>query len=143
MILVDANLLVYATNDQAPEHPKALDWLQRTLNDERRVGIPWESLTAVVRLLTSPRIIAAPLTPEAVWEVVRSWLEVPVVWIPAPTDRHAEVFGALVTKYRVTGNLVADAHLAALAIQHGLDVYSADTDFARFKEIRWINPISA
>lgn len=141
MILVDANLLLYAANDQAPEHPRALEWLQRTLNEERRVGIPWESLTAVMRVLTSPRIIAAPLTPEAAWEIVRGWLEVPVVWIPTPTERHAQVFGALVTKYRLTGNLVPDAHLAALAIQHGLDVCSADSDFARFKEIRWINPL--
>lgn len=140
-MLIDANLLAYAVNDRAPEHARARAWLERALNSEPRVGIPWESLTAVMRILTNPRVVTKPLSPEAVWDIIQSWLGVSVVWIPGPTDRHADTFGALVGKYRPSGKLVPDAHLAALAIQHGLDVYSADSDFARFKEIRWINPL--
>jgi toxin-antitoxin system PIN domain toxin len=140
-VLVDANLLVYALNEEAPEHEPARQWLEGALNGDRRVGLPWESLTSVVRLLTNPRIVASPQRPDLVWSIVRSWLDVPVVWIPGPTERHADVFGALLANYRPTGKLVPDAHLAAIAVQHGLDVYSADTDFARFREIRWINPL--
>jgi toxin-antitoxin system PIN domain toxin len=140
-VLVDANLLVYALNEEAPEHEPARQWLEGALNGDRRVGLPWESLTSVVRLLTNPRIVASPQRPDLVWSIVRSWLDGPVVWIPGPTERLADVFGALLANYHPTGKLVPDAHLAAIAVQHGLDVYSADTDFARFREIRWINPL--
>jgi len=74
---------------------------------------------------------------------VESWLAVPNVWLPMPTEQHASVFGDLLRRYRASGNLVPDAHLAAVAIEHGLEVYSADTDFARFTEIRWRNPLAA
>ena len=142
MTLIDANLLLYAANREATEHERTIAWLEPQLNGAQRVGLPWESLTAFVRLATNPRVIARPLKPAEAWGLVQDWLAVPVVWIPTPTEQHADVLGALITKYGIRGKLVPDAHFAALAIEHGLDVYSADTDFARFTEIRWVNPLA-
>ena len=143
MTLIDANLLLYAANRDALEHERSRSWLEEQLNGSQRVGMPWETLTAFLRLATNPRVLARPLKPAEAWSFVQDWLAVPVVWIPAPTEQHAEVLGALILKYDLRGNLVPDAHMAALALQHGLDVYSADTDFARFTEIRWVNPLAA
>ncbi len=142
MTLIDANLLLYAANGQSAEHEVSSAWLEGQLNGRRRVGIPWESLTAFVRLATNPRVVPAPLSAREAWRFVEGWLSVPVAWIPIPTEQHADVLGALIVKYRITGKLVPDAHIAALAIEHGLEIYSADTDFARFTEIRWINPLA-
>lgn len=141
-MLLDANILLYAADEDSPRHVAASAWLEAQLNGDRRVGIPWESLTAFVRVITHPRIVVRPLTPESAWSYVEDWLLVPVVWVPLPTDQHASVLGHLVGKYRPTGNLVPDAHLAALAIEHGAEVISTDTDFARFTEIRWRNPLA-
>jgi uncharacterized protein len=140
-VLIDANILLYAANPSAPEHAVATSWLDARLNGERRVGLPWESLTGFLRVATHPRAFPRPLRPEEAWGLIDDWLVAPMAWIPQPTDRHADVFGGLVRRYRLSGRLVPDAHLAALAIQHGLDVVSADSDFARFKEIRWVNPL--
>jgi toxin-antitoxin system PIN domain toxin len=141
-MLIDANLLLYAVDAQAPEHERAAHWLEEQLNGHRRVGLPWESLAAFVRIATHPRASANPISTADAWELVESWLAVPAVWTPVPTDQHAAVFGDLLRRYRPTGNLVPDAHLAALAIEHGLEVCSADTDFARFSEVRWRNPLA-
>ncbi len=142
-MLIDVNLLLYATYAETPEHERAAEWLEQQLNGDQRVGLPWESLTGFVRLATNPRVSPRPLRPSQAWAFVEDWLAVPLVWIPIPTDQHAQVLGNLVAKYRPSGKLVPDAHLAALAIEHGLDVYSADTDFARFSEIRWVNPLAS
>jgi len=140
-VLIDANLLLYAVNEAAPEHDSAARWLAEQLNGERRVGLPWESLLAFSRVITNPRAVEHPLRPEEAWAFVEEWLAAPTAWIPAPTDRHADVLGSLIRRYHLSGRLLPDAHLAALAIQHGLAVASVDTDFARFTEIRWLNPL--
>lgn len=141
-MLIDANLLLFAANQKAPEHGRASLWLTAQLNGDRRVGIAWESLTAFLRISTNPRVSDRPLAAVEAWGVVEDWLAAPTVWVPVATDRHAEVLGSLVRKYRLSGNLISDAQLAALAIEHGLEVCSADTDFARFSEVRWINPLA-
>ena len=141
-MLVDANLLLYAADASAPQHGRAAAWLTEQLNGDRRVGLPWESLVAFVRIATHPRASDNPLAPDAAWCFVEDWLAAPPAWVPLPTERHADVLGALLRRYRLAGNLVPDAHLAALAIEHGLEVCSADTDFARFTEIRWRNPLA-
>ena len=142
MTLVDANLLIYAVNRDSPEHERAASWLQDTLNAPGRTAIPWESLTAFVRVVTNSRIVPRVLSSAAAWRFVEEWLAVSTVWTPGPTETHASVLGGLISKYRVTANGIPDAHLAAIAIEHGLDVASADTDFARFTEIRWRNPLA-
>jgi len=141
-MLIDANILLFAVDAQSVHHERAATWLTAQLNGDRRVGLPWESLLAFVRVSTHPRASDEPLTPAQAWTFVEEWLAVPPVWTPLPTERHAAVLGGLLTKYNLGGNLVPDAQLAALAIQHGLEICSADTDFARFSEVRWLNPIA-
>ncbi len=141
-MLVDANLLLFAVDERSPYHAAATQWLTTQLNGARRVGLAWVVLLAFARIATHPRASEHPATPDEAWSHVADWLAHDLVWIPNPTDRHREVLGGLVTGYRLRGNLVTDAHLAALAIEHGLTLYSADTDFARFTEIRWENPLA-
>jgi len=140
-MLVDATILVFATDDSSPFHDAARAWLTEQLNGPRRVGLPWQALGAFLRVTTNPRVVQRPFTPEQAWGQVEDWLGAGVTWIPAPTDRHAEVLRSLVLGYQLRGNLIWDAQLAAIAIEHGLTVCSADTDFARFREIEWVNPI--
>ncbi len=141
-MLVDANLLLFAVDRASPFHQTSHAWLTDALDGERRVGLPWPSLTAFVRIATHPRAARHPLLPDEAWRHVRDWLGAAPVWVPTPTARHADILGDLVTRYQLSGNLVPDADLAALAIEHGLSVCSADTDFARFAEVRWINPLA-
>jgi toxin-antitoxin system PIN domain toxin len=141
-MLVDANLLLFAVDSGSPWHRPAAKWLTAQLNGERRVGIPWESLVAFVRVATHPRASDHPLQPDEAWAFVEEWLAAPTVWVPQPTEAHPDVLGSLVRRYRLGGNLVPDAHLAAIAIEHGLEVCSADSDFARFTEVRWRNPLA-
>ncbi|MGH8998227.1 MAG: TA system VapC family ribonuclease toxin [Acidimicrobiia bacterium] len=140
-MLVDANLLLYARDSESAFHDTARAWLTEQLGGPVRVGLPWPSLGAFVRIATHPRAAADPLHPREAWAQVDEWLASPAAWIPVPTDRHAEILGGLVARHELRANLVSDAHLAALAIEHGLELCSADTDFARFPELRWRNPI--
>ncbi len=141
-MLVDANVLLYAQDESSPFHEPAMRWVTEALNGSTRVGLPWPSLLAFVRIRTHPRAYADPLTPEDAWSHVEDWLAAPAAWVPAPTARHSEVLGGLVRRHQLRGNAIPDAHLAALAIEHGVAVCSADTDFARFGGITWINPIA-
>ncbi|GIW20435.1 MAG: ribonuclease VapC [Chloroflexota bacterium] len=141
-MLVDANILLHAVDSRSRHHRQAKAWLTDQLLGARRVGLPWESLVAFVRIATHPRATERPLQPEEAWRFVADWLAVPVVWTPVPTPEHGQIFGQLVSKYGLTGNLIPDGHLAALALEHGLEIWSADTDFARFTEIRWRNPLA-
>ncbi|MGH3788754.1 MAG: TA system VapC family ribonuclease toxin [Pseudonocardiaceae bacterium] len=141
-MLVDANLLLYAVDSSSTFHRAASTWLESVLNGAQRVALPWQSLTAFLRISTHPRAWERPLDPQTAADLVRDWLGATPVWTPEPGSGYAEIFFGLVSKYQVRGNLVTDSQLAALAIEHGLAVYSADTDFARFTELTWINPIS-
>lgn len=141
-MLVDANILLFAIDERSRFHASASRWVEKQLNGPARVGLPWLSLGAFLRIVTHARAFERPLAPERAWQYVRAWLEAGNVWIPTPTDRHADVLEDLITRYDIRGNSVTDARLAALAIEHGLTVYSADTDFARFAEIRWVNPLA-
>jgi toxin-antitoxin system PIN domain toxin len=140
-MLVDANLLLFAVNEASPFHAAGREWLTEQLNGARRVGLPWQSLAAFIRIVTHPRAFERPLEPVAAWRRVTDWLAAPAAWIPTPGERHAEILGELVVRHDIRGNLVPDAQLAALALEHGLTVASADTDFARFTEIGWENPL--
>lgn len=141
-MIVDANILIYAVDQASSQHLRAKTWLEQQLNGESRVGLPWPSLLAFMRIATGIRTASAPLASKSAWSIVEAWLDSPVAWIPSPTSRHREVLARLVDKYEVTGNLVPDAHLAAYAIENGVPLASADTDFARFSELRWINPVA-
>jgi len=140
-MLLDANLLLYAVHERAAAHEAAAAWLTDQLNGRRRVGFPWQSLAAFLRISTHPRAFEQPLDAATAWERVADWLAAPVAWIPQPGSEHAALLGELITRHDVRGNLVPDAQLAALAVEHGLTVCSSDTDFARFTEVRWLNPL--
>ena len=141
-MLVDANILLFAVDAASSFHIRAERWLTEALNGDRRVGLPWESLTAFVRIATNPRAVEHPLGSPEAWQFVDGWLAAPAAWVPVATDDHQRVLGGLIRKYELAGNLVPDAHLAAVAIEHGLEICSADTDFARFSEVRWRNPLA-
>jgi len=143
MYLVDANLLIYAVNRDSPQHGQAREWLDDRLSGHpQSVGLPWPSLLAFLRLITNPRIFAAPAEITVAWQQVEEWLARPAAWIPQPTPRHRYLLGEVVATARPAANLVPDAHLAALAVEHGLTVASADADFGRFVDVRWHNPIA-
>jgi uncharacterized protein len=142
VILIDVNILVYATDSSASQHVATREWLDRKLSNTDRVGLPWASLLGFLRLATSARIFPRPLTMADAWKTVSQWLACEPVWIPLPTERHAEVLRNLLAEPGVYGNLVSDAHLAALAIEHGLTLCSTDGDFARFRQLKWMNPLA-
>jgi len=141
MILVDANLLVYAHVGSLPQHGKAREWLDERLNGAPPVGLPWPSLLGFLRLSANPRIFERPLSMILAWRQVKSWLQCDPVWIPVPTEKHGQILESLLAEVGSRSNLVPDAHLAALAIEHGLILCSTDGDFARFPSLRWENPL--
>jgi hypothetical protein len=141
VILVDANLLLYAKLSSFPEHALVHDWLDAKLGGHDRVGLPWPSLLAFLRLSTNTRMFSRPLPMAAAWQQARDWLRLDTTWIPVPTADHEAVLDRLLAPGGITPKLVMDAHLAALAIEHGLVLCSADGDFGRFPELRWHNPL--
>jgi toxin-antitoxin system PIN domain toxin len=141
MILLDANLLLYAKITDYPQHDKTRRWLEERINGSRRVGMPWPTLLAFLRIITNPRLFERSLPMDAAWEQISEWLAMPAVWIPLPTERHAEVLEEIFSSVEVSANLVPDAHLAALAMEHGLTLCSTDNDFSRFPRLRWENPL--
>ncbi len=142
MILVDANLLIYACAPSLPQHVETHAWLDGRLNSGKPVGLPWASLLAYVRVVTNPRVFRPASAVATAWQQVEAWLDVPNVWIPEPTERHRLVLRDLLRDTGITGQLIPDAHLAALAIEHGLTLCSSDSDFARFTPLRWENPLA-
>lgn len=141
-MLVDANLLLYAVDEESQFHTAAKEWMEWALNGPRRVGIPWRSFEAFLRIATNPRALREPLAPGAAWEIIEAWLGAPAVWVPQPGPGYGEILGRLVRDLDLRADLVADAALAALCIEHGLSMVSADSDFARFGEITWHNPVA-
>lgn len=137
---MDANLLIYAFSQQSTHHEKAAGWLDEILLHQPRVGLPWPSLLAFLRIVTNPRIYSNPATLSEGWLQIERWLACPAAWIPRPGDHHAELLAACL-KHVASANAVPDAHLAALALEHGLVMYTADAGFARFKGLRVENPI--
>jgi len=141
VILIDTNLLVYAVAQDVDYHARSNAWLKQQLNDEPRVGLPWHSLFGFVRVTTNRTAYPRGLSVGQAWQVVRGWLALDNVWIPEATERHADVIGELIASTAVGTKDVMDLHLAALAIEHGLTLCSADTGFVRFKKLRWMNPL--
>ena len=141
MIIVDANLLIYAHVAGYPQHAAARSWLDAVLSGSTRVGLPWESLLAFVRIVTNGRLHPNPESTPDAWRQVGDWIAADPAWIPVPTERHRQVLDTLIPSVDKPA-LVPDAHLAALAIEHGLSLKSTDGDFARFPGLRWENPLA-
>jgi len=139
--LPDVNLLLYALDETSPHHVNAQAWLEERLSGTEPVGFAWSILLAFVRLSTRALVFADPMKPAEAFDVVDGWLAQPCAVVLHPTDRHLSVLRSLIEPLGTAGNLTTDAHLAALAIEHGGEVCSADNDFGRFRGLRWTNPL--
>jgi uncharacterized protein len=142
VILVDANLLLYAHNTKAAEHPAARRWLEGTLSAPEHVGLCWAVIYAFVRIVTDQRAYVAPKPMAEARSIVDGWLQRPNVELLEPTGRHWSVLQQVLESGRVRGALVSDALLAALAIEHGATLCTTDRDFSRFPGLKWMNPIA-
>jgi toxin-antitoxin system PIN domain toxin len=141
--LPDVNLLVYTTDESSPHCRQARSWLEEALSGTEEVGFAWLALVGFIRIATNPAVFSSPLSTAGAFEYVESWLGAPVATVVQPTDRHAVRLRELLESIGSTaGNLTSDAHLAALAIEHGAELFSHDTDFARFEGLRWHDPFA-
>lgn len=140
MLVVDANVLVYAVNTAEPQHERSHRWLTDAFAGDETVGLPWSSLIAFLRVVTNPRLAARVVSYAAAADVVEAWLAQPVARIVEPGPGHWPIFRRLLHDVDARGGLVHDAHLAALAIEHDATLISFDADFGRFPELRWTRP---
>ena len=142
MILVDANLLIYAIDADSPHHRASRKWLEQTLSGTTSVGLPYIVVLAFLRLTTRSGIMRKPLPPDEALAYVDSWLKQPYVTIVGPGEKHWPILRNLLHSSGTAGNLTSDAHIAALALEHGATICSADNDFKRFIGVEHVNPIS-
>ena len=143
MKLTDVNLLLYAVDAGSPRHGEARAWLENQLSGVETFAFPAAVLLAFVRLSTQGRIFALPLAPDEAFDIIDGWLAQPCATTVVPGERHLVLVRELLQPLGAAGNLVSDAHLAALAIEHGAELCSADMDFSRFQRLRWSNPLVA
>ena len=140
MLLVDANVLLHAVNESAREHVRARDWLRDVLAGGEAVAFAWAVLLAFLRLATHPAVFARPLTSEQAAAIVERWLGAPAAMTLDPSPRHLALLRGLLAQAGTAGNLVADAHLATLALEHSATLVSFDRDFGRFDAVTWRLP---
>lgn len=143
MILVDANLLLYAYYPRAEQHKASRAWLETTLASAEFLRFAWLTLWAFIRISTNPRVFERPLSIAEAEAAVSSWLAQPTTGIVEPGERYWEILRQLMREGQTTGALVMDAAVAALAIEHGATLYTTDRDFSRFPGLKWTNPLAA
>lgn len=141
MILVDANLLIYAYNPQSEHHHAARQWLEEVFSGSEQVRLAWQTILAFLRIMTNVHVFEKPLGPREARAIVAQWLQQPAVGILDPGERHWEILGGLMEDAQVRGPLVTDAHLAALAIEHGTILCTHDSDFLRFPSLKLLDPM--
>jgi toxin-antitoxin system PIN domain toxin len=142
LILVDANILLYAEDSLHPRNQQARIWWDGQLSRNEAVCLCWTVLSAFIRIGTNPRVFDHPLSLEQALTRVQSWLDQPCTRVVRPTEQHWTIFQQMLTDGQAVANLVTDAHLAALAVEHGCELASTDSDFARFPKLKWSNPLS-
>jgi len=143
LTILDANVLLYAYNLDAPEQPAAAAWLTGLLESGETIGLPWVTLWAFVRISTNSRIWANPKPAAEAFAIVNEWLSQPGVHALQPGPLHLEILARLVVRHAAVGPMMTDAVLVALAIEHGATLASTDQDFRRFPNLRWVNPLNA
>ncbi|WP_131766323.1 type II toxin-antitoxin system VapC family toxin [Candidatus Protofrankia californiensis] len=143
MKLPDVNLLIYALDNTSPRHEPSRAWLEHVLSGTETVAFTWPVLLGVIRLTTRATIFRNPFRPDEILDIVDGWLTRPCAVVVHPTERHAAVLHQLLEPLGTAGNLTSDAHLAALAIEHGAELCSSDADFARFPGVRWVDPLKS
>jgi toxin-antitoxin system PIN domain toxin len=141
--LIDANLLLYAFDLSSTHHRTARNWLETTLSKPEPVALSWATILAFLRIATNPRLLQRPLAIATAAAVVSQWLARPTVTVLSPGDRHWQILSRLLVEGQAQGPLVTDAHLAALALEHGATIATVDRDFARFPGLRFFNPLLA
>lgn len=141
MIVLDANLLLYAYDSTSRHHEASRHWVDRVLSSRELVGMPWQTVGAFVRVVTNPRLLKHPRSIEEVVRVVEFWLAQPNAKILSPGEQHWPILRELLVKGQVTGPLATDAQLAALTLEYGGVLHTTDRDFARFPGLRWVNPL--
>jgi toxin-antitoxin system PIN domain toxin len=142
MKIPDANLLLYAVNEDAAQYPKAKAWLREVLSGSEPVGFDWTVLVAFLRISTRAGVFSRPLSLDQACEFLTLWLDQPCAEIVDPAERHLEVLRSLLGPLGTAGNLTTDAHLAALALEQGAELCSCDSDFGRFPGLHWTNPLA-
>jgi uncharacterized protein len=142
VILVDANILLYAEDQLSPKHEAARKWWDEQLSGSLPVCLCWTVIGAFIRIASNARVFDNPLSIAQAAKRVQSWLDQPCVRVIEPTDRHWLTFQQMLTDGQALGNLVTDAHLAALAVQYGCELMSTDADFARFPRVKWTDPLN-
>ncbi len=141
MIVVDANLLLYAYDSTLPRHQPARIWLEKVLSAAEPVILPWQSISAFTRIISNPRVPGERFSIQEVVEIVDRWLEQPNVHALGPGEQHWPLFRQMLVEGQASGGLTSDAHLAALTMECGGVLYTTDRDFARFPGLRWKNPL--
>lgn len=142
MILVDANILIYAVDADSPNHAKARRWLEEAFSGDEIVGLPWVVLLAFLRLVTRSGIFNTPLSPEQAMVIVDEWLALPMVRAIGPGEEHWPLMRSVLSPLGTAGNLTTDAHIAALALENRAKICTADQDFRRFPGVEVVNPLS-
>jgi uncharacterized protein len=143
VILIDANLLLYAYHPRAPQHKASRGWLEAVLSGSQLVRFAWLTLWAFLRISTNPRVFERPLSTSEAETAVSAWLARPIAGILEPGERHWEILRGLMREGQTAGALIMDAALAALALEHGVTLHTTDRDFSRFPGLKWTNPLSA
>ncbi|MGH8657014.1 MAG: type II toxin-antitoxin system VapC family toxin [Gammaproteobacteria bacterium] len=141
MKVVDLNVLLYAVNENAVHHTPLLKWWEEAINGDEPLGLPWIVLLGFLRISTNPRIFPQPLEPDTAISKIGIWLSLDNTRLVCEKEEHWDILRSLLAETGTAGNLTTDAHLATLAISHGAALVSCDNDFARFKGLRWENPI--
>lgn len=141
MILVDTNILIYAEDKLSPFHEEARQWWDAQLSGELPVCLSWSIISAFIRICTNRNIFRKPLTLDQAINRVQSWIDQPCLRLINPTESHWQIFQTLLLGGQANANLVPDAYLAALAVEHGCTLYSTDSDFSRFPRLKWKNPL--
>jgi toxin-antitoxin system PIN domain toxin len=141
MIVLDVNLLIYAYDTTCPDHNKARAWLEDAFSGDEPIGLPWQTLSAFLRVLTYPGLFGERFTMQQVLAIVDQWVEMPQIRVISPGEDHWEFFREMLVGGDVRGKLTTDAELAALTIEYGGVLYTTDRDFARFPGLRWVNPL--
>ena len=142
MIVLDANILLYAYDCASPHHAKARVWVEQAFSGTDPVGLPWQTAAAFLRVMTNSKLQGDRFTLEEAVAVVDSWLEQPNIRMLSPGENHWSLFRQMVIEGQAAGPLISDAHLAALTIEYGGVLHTTDRDFARFPDLRWVNPLS-
>jgi uncharacterized protein len=142
LILIDSNLLLYAADQTSPHHQTAKRWFGAVLGGSEPVAIPWVSILAFLRIITNPRLLQQPVTMDRAAAVVSAWLARSNVVVVGPTERHWAILLPLLRDAQIRGPAVTDAHIAALAIEHGATLYTADRGFARFRGLNVVDPLN-